>query len=308
METLKTIISQLPPSSPSNQPLPAPREIALTVQLSEGNGYPSVAWPELTAEEEQDALQVGVPALLIQAQKEKHYRLEREKADRKMRELAFVPNTPELLFSEVQKRAWKLAAERQWRKAFTLDEYNTAIYKLLAMYFTGDPRFETDGPKLIGVAEGSLSLSKGLILAGGVGIGKTVMMQLYARNPYQPYSVVSCLDLETDYDKEGPKILDAYSVPQGNGYLGHFYGHEKLGTCFDDYGAEQSGKFYAKSVNVLEKILHARYRTCPGPLTHLTTNARIAELEASTDGRVFDRMVEMFNLIEFSELAPSRRI
>lgn len=272
------------------------------------NGYPSAAWPALTEAEEREALQLSVPSILLQAQKEKHYRLEREKSEQKMRELAFVPNTAELLFSEVQKRAWKLAAERQWRKPFTLDEYNTAIYKLLAMYFTGDARFETEGPALIGVAEGSLSLSKGLILAGGVGIGKTVMMQLYGRNPYQSYTVVSCLDLETQYDQEGPKMLDYYSAPQGNSYLGHFYGHDKLGACFDDYGAEQSGKFYAKTVNVLEKILHARYRTCPGPLTHLTTNATISELEASTDGRVFDRMVEMFNLIEFSAQAPSRRI
>lgn len=220
----------------------------------------------------------------------------------------FIPDTPELLFSEIQKRGHRLAAERHWRKPFVLDQANEAIYKVLAMYFTGDERFETEGPSRLGYEEGTFSLHKGLILAGPKGVGKSDMMDLFARNPRAPYAVVSCLDIETEYDKDGASILDQYASTLPNTYTGHYYGHDKLGICFDDFGAEQDGKHYGKAVNIMDKLLQTRYRLCRGPYTHLTTNASEEQIQTAYDGRVWDRMVQMFNFIEFSQDTPSRRI
>lgn len=299
---------QLPKSPQSYRPTSEGAEKVLTLRLPANSGYPAERYPELTPEEEQAALSAGAAHLLIEAQKAKYHLINRQQHEEKMRQLAYVPSTPEELLQEVMRRGQQEEQKRGWRLPFALDQYNESIYRLLSMYFTGDAAFETEGPGLIGMEPGSLSLRKGLLLAGGVGVGKTVMMQLFARNPYQPYVVVNCLNLEADYDRVGAEVFDTYGLAMPINGPTQFYGHRVFGVCFDDYGAEQEGKHYGKVVDIMEKILQLRYASCIGPMTHLTTNASLESLQETIKPRVLDRMIEMFNLIEFDKKAPSRRI
>ena len=302
----------LVPKSPSSLKAEAPgKQTVLTVQLdSATGGYPDAAWPALTAEEEQKAIQDLLPQLLIKAQREKHYAQQRAAHEQKVAALNRVPATAKELFMDVQARGGKMAQEKGWRSGFVLDDWNFRIYKALAMYFTGDERFETEGAALLNCEPGSLSLGKGLIVSGPKGVGKSDMMELFARNPYAPYLVANCVELENDYGKKeaGPHLVDYYSSLIPNSDKSFYYGHNYLGVQFDDFGAEGEAVHMGKRIDLMETIIQLRYRKCIGPWTHLTTNASMKEIEESYDGRVYDRMIQMFNFIEFSPKAPSRRI
>ncbi|PRY40827.1 hypothetical protein CLV58_10610 [Spirosoma oryzae] len=274
------------------------------------SGYPSPGWPELTDDEIREAIEAALPHVLKTAQKEKHYRLEREKQALKEAQLSHVPESPEEFFVEVQIRGRSLAKRDGWRKPFELDTWRWPYYKLLSLYFMGDERFETEGPALLGYEDGSFSLSKGLLLAGGVGVGKSDMMRLFARNPWSPFQFVSCIDLAVEYsDKEkgGSKVIDQHVGPRHTEKRSFYYGHDYIGTCFDDFGAEGETSYMGNRVNLMELILQGRYRNCRGPWTHITTNASEADIKTNYDHRVYDRMIQMFNFIEYPADTPSLR-
>ncbi len=277
------------------------------IEIPAGSVYPSEAWPTLTQEEEQLALETGIPVLLKEAQKQKNTRIEREKHAAKVAQLTYVPETPEKLLDEVSKRAQALAQREFWRDPFAYDKDNTGIYVALSAYFMGLESFETEGPSLLGTPNAKLSLNKGLLLFGNRGVGKTVLMELFAHNPYQPFLVIPCTQIEREFEKDGVEVIDRYSNRLIVNDPGRHYGHKTLGYCFDDLGNEADGKHYGKTLNVMERILEDRYRHCRGPLTHLTTNGEIEQLEKAYGERVYDRMVQMFNLIQFPKTAKSRR-
>ncbi|WP_080057157.1 P-loop NTPase family protein [Spirosoma aerolatum] len=265
----------------------------------------------MSEEEEQDWLVQNLAHLLVSGQKAKHYILEGQKAAEKRKADAFVPNSPDLLMAEIQKRGAQMAREKFWRNPFTLTRWNRHIYQTLCLYFTGDARFETEGCELMGVEAGSFSLNKGILLCGPRGVGKSDMLDLFARNPYAPFLTVSCIALATDYSKKdegGSVLIDRYAGLIPSPAASKYYGHSHLGLHLDDFGAEGEATYMGAKVNLLDIILQTRYRVARGPFTHLTTNASDEEIQRSYDGRVYDRMIQMFNLIEFSPDAPSLRI
>jgi len=293
------------PPSPLDQP-----ERVLTVKLPANCGYPSSAWPQLNEEDEQDWLIQNLPSLLVDGQKAKHHILEREKLSQKIALASFVPDTAELLMAEVKKRAEVMAREKFWPKPFTLTEWNEHIYQTLCLYFTGDARFETEGAELMGLEPGAFSLKKGILLCGPKGVGKSDMLELFARNPYAPFVTVSCVSLASDYakkDEGGPTLIDRYAgmIPSPSG--SKYYGHTHLGLHLDDFGAEGEATYMGNRVNLLDILLQTRYRVARGPYTHLTSNASEDAIKQAYDGRVYDRMIQMFNLIEFDPAAPSLR-
>ncbi|RYC70832.1 P-loop NTPase family protein [Spirosoma sordidisoli] len=264
----------------------------------------------MTEEEEQDWLAQNLPSLLVAGQKAKHHILEGQKLAQKIAAASFIPDTPELLMAEVVKRGEAMAKQKFWRKPFSLTKWNEHIYQTLAYYFTGDARFETEGCELMGVEPGVFDLRKGILLSGPKGCGKTDMLELFSRNPYAPYIVISCLELEMAYSKKevGSNIIDQYAglIPTQN--VHHYYGKTHLGVQFDDFGAEGEAVHMGKRVNLMDVLLQTRYRIVRGPYTHLTTNASEQGIQEAYDGRVYDRMIQMFNFIEFSPNAPSLRV
>lgn len=55
------------------------------------------------------------------------------------------------------------------------------------------------------------------------------------------------------------------------------------------------------------EILLLRYAKCPGPYTHVTTNNTTDEFLDMYGVRVYDRMREMYNIVEWPADAESRR-
>lgn len=237
---------------------------------------------KLTDEETAEALR--------KARENKYYRLKEAaywENVAKSREM--VKFTAEQLFEHAKKR-------------IDVDPDNEWIVKALCLYFTGDSRFENLSP--------SFSLRKGLYLFGGVGVGKTFLMELFFQNQVQSYTVISARKIESEFGQKegGEAALSYYShiiqVPMN----GNPYGHTSIGLCIDDIGTESEGKHFGKSKNVITEIILNRYdNRLAGNLTHVTTNLTADEVEQFYGTRVRDRMREMFNLIEFNENAKSRR-
>lgn len=179
----------------------------------------------------------------------------------------------------------------------TVDEDNEAVVRLLCLYFTGDERFNLEG----------YSLSKGICLFGGVGVGKTTLMRILSRNQIQSYVMVMCRQIEDEFSRDGDIIFRSYSNARMSTTNGNPFGHQLLGFCFDDLGTEPISKYYGKESNVMAEILLNRYdHELPYDQTHITTNLTIEMLGKRYGARVTDRMRQMFNLIFFPN-AKSRR-
>ncbi len=181
---------------------------------------------------------------------------------------------------------------------FVVDAHNENILRLLCFYFSGDERFELEG----------YSLKKGIVLFGGVGVGKTTLMKRFINNQIQSFKVVMCRQVEDIFSQEGDKTLMEYSHPQQISVNGNPFGHQHLGICFDDLGTEPESKYYGKATNVMAEIILNRYdNELPFNMTHITTNLGTKDITARYGSRVTDRMREMFNLIGFETGTPSRR-
>lgn len=181
-----------------------------------------------------------------------------------------------------------------------IDEFNDTVITMLCYYFSEDPRFEAAG----------FDLRKGIILFGGVGVGKTTLMRAFSRNQRSSYVIKMCRQIEDEFSQDGDKVLKVYSAPyypkdiQANPFR-----HREFGICFDDLGTEPISKYYGKDTNTMAEVILNRYdNELPGPLTHITTNLSPDEIKEKYGTRATDRMREMFNLIRFPKEATSRRV
>jgi DNA replication protein DnaC len=188
---------------------------------------------------------------------------------------------------------------------FDIDQDNEEVIKLLCLYFTNNPQFEQKG----------YNLQKGLLLFGGVGVGKTQLLSMFRNNQKHSYQVVSCQDVEGTYARAGDDQNEDTGEKGLKKYYGvvslsgpNQYGQTTLGFLFDDLGQENiATKFYGTQRNVMHEVLTQRYKNGLFTSTHVTTNLSAEQIKELYGVRVADRMREMFNLISFPENAKSRR-
>jgi len=182
-------------------------------------------------------------------------------------------------------------------RIFTED--HPLIFKLL-VYAIGDAESS---------ARQGLDLSKGLLVTGPVGSGKTSFLTLvnYFFPPEKQFRVKPAREISFELEQEGYKVVSRYS--KGSVL---FLNNRSLPMtwCFDDLGIEQPVKYFGNDCNVMAEILLSRYDlfVSKGMLTHLTTNLSASELEARYGNRVRSRMREMLNLVAFDRNAKDKRV
>lgn len=166
---------------------------------------------------------------------------------------------------------------------FKMDDHFKKLIQQLSLYFFQDGRFES---------EGHGSLTKGICLAGNVGVGKTLLMNLFKVNAIKQMKVISTNKVSDYYQEHGIEcLLNQFTDQDRSAYVSCY--------CFDDLGAERIPiKHMGNEINVLERIILDRYEKKKHNLTHFTTNLDGKGIEDLYGTRVRSRLKEMVNFFE----------
>lgn len=180
-------------------------------------------------------------------------------------------------------------------KDLITDKERLDDYKTLLCYFTSDPRFfECDNLS----QRSKPSFDKGLLIIGGFGNGKTSVMKAlsaalkhYRVRQFRFYTANQVVDkfesCETTHDKK------SFWKTFSNGI-----------KCFDDIKTERDASNFGK-YNIFKDLIERRYDY--ESKTFITCNYRdktdledgLMEFGDRYGARAYDRIFEMFNIVEF---------
>ena len=172
---------------------------------------------------------------------------------------------------------------------FVIDDFNRQLMNDLFFYVNEKP--------------GRLDPNKGILLWGNVGTGKSTIIkilgeELRCRN--QGYKTVNCSYLATQYSAIGLDALNQSTYNEGS------MGARPVNRAFDELGREPiPAKHYGNDLNVMQYVFQCRYELRYSVRTFATTNMPPASLSKIYGEYIFDRINEMFNIVELS--GSSRR-
>ena len=150
----------------------------------------------------------------------------------------------------------------------------------------------------------NLDLSKGILLSGPVGCGKTTLMTLmrHVAQPNYKFIMKTCRDISFEFIKDGYQTIHKYS--NGNNSYSEYRNY-----CFDDLGVETNLKYYGNECNVMAEIILSRYDIFISKqvITHITSNLSATEIETAYGNRVRSRLRNMLNLIAFDKDTKDKR-
>lgn len=183
------------------------------------------------------------------------------------------------------------------RREFVVDEHNKSVLRFLLYYFNGCPLCEDVFPGR------GYKMHKNLLLQGGVGVGKTLIMQIfseYLRRIGSPRYF---------YNLSVTQMVNYYTIHNN---LDRFTYHEEESVgfqckpenvCLNDIGIQDKTFFGMDTGLLTDEFLHARNEiwTQFGKCAHLTTNLTDDELKKRFNkndkrGRLVDRF-KTYNII-----------
>ena len=182
---------------------------------------------------------------------------------------------------------------------FILDEENEKIFDLLCYYFSNDEDGFLKQNNLLKIPVKNASITKGILLVGNVGTGKTDLMKLFAKNTRQVYYMRDAKKISNEY-------LSIKAVPEE--YIepfklmindpGTFY-QPLAGLCIDDIGKEETKNSFGNKANVIGDLIELRYdNRYTGPFLHGTSNLTADEIKDFYGERVASRMKQIFNFVK----------
>lgn len=185
-------------------------------------------------------------------------------------------------------------------KEFEFTKDHDFIVNSLCMYFAGDKDFEKIG-------EG-FSLEKGIMLRGGVGVGKTSIMKAFRLNPHKSFGVIKCQQIVNTFLNHSEQVYLRYTVVNRNIASAQNFGQEYFGWCYDDLGEEDQANKYGNKHNVMAGVLDKIYNDYEMKgVTHLTTNLTGKQIKDLYGERILSRIVAIFNVLQFPATAKDMR-
>jgi DNA polymerase III delta prime subunit len=157
------------------------------------------------------------------------------------------------------------------------------VYEELIRYFHADPDFRGD-------------LTKGLLLMGPTGTGKTLAMQIMSiyRQIDDTKFIMDGKTYRMNYDVMDVKKMVAAFLD--NAFDGIDIYCRRYTFCMDDIGTESDQvKYYGNTLDVVSHIIAERYSR--RLLTFGTTNYPLEILEKKYDDRTVSRMYALFNFM-----------
>jgi len=194
----------------------------------------------------------------------------------------------------------RLAGEN---KKFVIDADNKKVIHFLLYYFNGCEKAESM------FADKDYKLHKNLMLCGKVGVGKTLLMQIFSdylkktdnKNAFENLSVTQMVN----YYKLN-NHLDKYTYNEGEGKT--FEGNP-INICLNDIGLQTHLHFGTDTKVLVSDFFHARSEIWgqQRKFAHITTNLSPAEVKSYFNddfGRLADRF-KTYNVINLK--GESRR-
>lgn len=188
------------------------------------------------------------------------------------------------------------------RRKFVVDEHNKQVLRFLLYYFNGSPLAEEVFP------EAKYKLHKNLLIMGGVGTGKTLLMQVfseylhYTNNP-RFFHCMSVTQMVNYYTINNNLDRYTYNEESSTGFK-----PKPFNICLNDIGVQSKTYFGMDTQLLTNEFLHARNEiwTQMGNTAHLTTNLTIKQLqEKFADG--FGRLVDRFKTYNVITLTGTSR-
>lgn len=184
------------------------------------------------------------------------------------------------------------------KRTYEIDGNNCQILEFLFAYFSGSDLLEE---KYNG------RFSKGILLHGNIGVGKSfffeVLDALHQKHKYGNFAVknVSTLALMD----ETIRYLSNPGLAQNDRTI--YQRYSKSTIHFEDLGHERKINHFGNSIEIMDEYLLLRYNEFrkTGLRTYITTNLNLKEIEKRYSPQVYDRLFQMFNVLEMS--GDSRR-
>lgn len=165
----------------------------------------------------------------------------------------------------------------------------------LMYYFTNDEEK---------AKEHDIDLTKGIMLSGPIGCGKTSLLELmkFIAVPEKKFLLTTSREISFEFIQDGYEVIHRYS----KGIPGL---HTRRNIAFDDLGTEKNLKYFGNECNIMAEILLSRYDLFIQNkyVSHITTNLSATELEEYYGNRVRSRLRNMCNLIFFDKEAVDKR-
>jgi len=165
---------------------------------------------------------------------------------------------------------------------------------------------------LAGIVAGTVK-KQGIILHGGVGSGKTLLLIVWTRfrqrllnqrvlmiNNYKGYR-------EIEYCYFTPSDLTRLFIKHGYSLFEKDFGEILI---LDDIGISTEGNYYGTKTNILEEIIFARYESFKrnnGLELYCSTNLLSTQLAEVIGDRAYSRLLEMVEWNDGAILASDRR-
>ena len=236
---------------------------------------------ELPQKTEQKMLEIGwkqridIPTILATANQRAHWEQEDKRA--KEEKLKAEQEAREKLIKEWTAGKFYLKIKSHFihrHGKFFMQPWNDQFIKAICFFLSADPRFET---------ELGFSFSKGLLIQGTAGLGKTETIRAVADNPLYPIKIISILEVSEQVQQYGKCHLNTKQL-----------------LMLDDIGTEPEViNHYGTKINWFKDFIELYYlenKTFSGLM--LTTNLGGEELESRYGYRVRSRIREMFNVIK----------
>ncbi len=190
------------------------------------------------------------------------------------------------------------------RRQFVIDDYNRDIIRFLLYYFNGCSLAEEVFPGR------GYKLHKNVMLQGGVGVGKTLLMQIFSeylmriRSPRFFYNL-SVTQMVNYYTLHNNLDRFTFNEEENKGFQ-----CTPVNICLNDIGIQDKTFFGMDTGLLTDEFLHARNEiwTQYGKCAHLTTNLDDKSLRKRferNDG--FGRLVDRFKTYNIIPIAGVSR-
>lgn len=183
------------------------------------------------------------------------------------------------------------------RRQFVIDDNNRSVIRFLLYYFNGCPLAEEVFPGR------GYKLHKNIMLQGGVGVGKTMLMQVFSeylmriRSPRFFYNL-SVTQMVNYYTLHNNLDRFTFNEEENRGFQ-----CTPVNICLNDIGIQDKTFFGMDTGLLTDEFLHARNEiwTQYGKCAHLTTNLDDKSLRKRFErndgfGRLVDRF-KTYNII-----------